>query len=296
MILSMKIQKFQTNFARLSSRAENGFWSALDTILEIQRPVSLAGCRGVARALAAQERHEALRVLLLGATDMDSSELLAVLQLLLAPAEKGSAKDTARRKHASKLRSIAEQYVTAAEKASHHNPPQVDIRLVSTAACAAGAVDGFSNAQLCLHSLLAQKHDASIVAAAVSRLSVLEARDFLRYLQRWLHNYRVIIGEAELGIEGALGPITLPGLEAVVRWVGLTLDGSTARLLLRPETAAFVADLQLEVIPQVAALKRLVSVKGVIEHLQCGAPLPGGTRISSTAGRYTMEWLSLHVT
>jgi hypothetical protein len=55
-----------------------------------------------------------------------------------------------------------------------------------------------------------------------------------------------------------------------------------------------LCEVQALVRGQLGALKRLGGIKGLVEHLQCGAPLPG---VGSGGGssRYMLEWLDLGV-
>ena len=91
-----------------------------------------------------------------------------------------------------------------------------------------------------------------------------------------------------------LPDFAVPSPESVLQWLAAALDAGMSRLMLRKDAAGVISALRAEVMPQIDALRRLAKVKGAVEHLQCGAPLPAPPT-GAAAGRYTLEWLSLNV-
>jgi len=258
-------------------------------VLDKQHPHSLAGCPGLASSLAAAHHFDTLHAVLHGATDLTSGEIASVVRAIVtAPGPEAAA---ARRKYAARIRSTAAAAVEAAEKAADAGASNAG-SLVAVAACAAGTVEGFSSWQLCLHPLVAMRHDPSVLLAALRELSAAHALALLRYMLQWLRNFRTIIADCHV-VAADVSALEIPGPTTVIEWFSLILDASMARLALREESAAVLAEVQKEVAPQVAALRQLARVKGAVEHLQCGAPLPLPSQ--GAVGRYTMEWLSLRV-
>ena len=281
----------------------------MDKVLSAQHPGSLAGCPGLAASLAEAHQYPLLHVLLHNSTDVASADILAVLKTILtrtknthsggATAKGTKGKTTAasqekksRESYAHSIRKIAETMVTAAEKAVSNNASHAGT-LIATAACAAGTVEGFSSSQLCLHPLLSVRHDGAVLLTALRDLPSPCAVSLLKYLLKWVKNYRTIINDYHV-MAPDVPELAVPEPEAVLQWTASTLDGGMSRFMLRKDAAAVVSALRREVVPQVEALKRLSQVKGAVEHLQCGAPLPTPPS-GAAAGRYTMEWLSLKV-
>lgn len=257
-----------------------------------QHPNSLAGCPGLAAAMAGAHRYDLLHTLLQGATDVAAPDILAVLKNLLGPPPKEVMAVTARQHYANKIRQEAETAVGAAESAAAGSASNAD-SLIATAACAAGTVEGFSAAQLCLHPLIAARHDGAVLINALRGLPALHAVRLLKYLLSWLRNYRRVINDYYV-MAPDLPELAVAPPEAILQWTSAAIDASMSSLMLRKDAAAVIAALQAEVGPQISGLRRLAQVKGAVEHLQCGAPLPAPPS-GSAAGRYTLEWLSLKV-
>jgi len=288
---------------------ESRHWEAVEKFLSAQHPGSLAGCRGLATSIVEAHQYPLLHLLLHNATDVAASDILAVLKSVLArgtTANKTIAKGgiatpegkvatsakKARESYANSIRKIAETTVVAAEKAVSSNGSHAGT-LIATAACAAGTVESFSSSELCLHPLLSISHDGAVLVTALRDVPSPCAVALLKYLLKWVKNYRTIINDYHV-MAPDLPELAVPEPEAVLQWTAAALDGGMSRLMLRKDAAGVVSDLRREVAPQVEALRRLAQVKGAVEHLQCGAPLPAPPS-GAAAGRYTMEWLSLKV-
>ncbi len=198
----------------------------------------------------------------------------------------------AREAYALSIRKVAETTITAAEKAVSSNASHAGT-LIATASCAAGTVEGFSSTQLCLHPLLSVRHDGAVLLTALRDLPAPCAVALLKYLLKWVKNYRTIINDYHV-MAPDVPELAVPEPEAVLQWTAAALDGGMSRFMLRKDAAGVVFELRKQVVPQVEALKRLAQVKGAVEHLQCGAPLPAPPS-GAAAGRYTLEWLSLKV-
>lgn len=274
----------------------------MDSVLSAQHPGSLAGCPGLAASIAEAHQYPLLHLLLHNATDAAASDILAVLKSVLTRGNnklsaKGkpttrSAEKAARESYANSIRKVAETTVAAAEKAVSSNASHAGT-LIATAACAAGTVESFSSSQLCLHPLLSMCHDGAVLVAALRDLPSPCAIALLKYLLKWVKNYRTIINDYHV-MAPDVPQLAVPEPDAVLQWTAAALDGGMSRFMLRKDAAGVVSELRREVVPQVKALRRLAQVKGAVEHLQCGAPLPAPPS-GAAAGRYTMEWLSLKV-
>lgn len=284
--------------------AESKHWGAVENVLSAQHPGSLAGCPGLAAAMAEAHQYPLLHLLLHNATDVAASDIMAVLSSVLTSGFKTTAKGTtakgkaataekkARESYADSIRKIVEGSVAAAEKAVSSNASHAGT-LIATAACAAGTVESFSSSQLCLHPLLSVCHDGAVLLTALRDLPSPCAVALLKYLLKWVKNYRAIINDYHV-MAPDLPELAVPEPEAVLQWTAAALDGGMSRFMLRKDAAGVVSELRREVAPQVDALRRLAQVKGAVEHLQCGAPLPAPPS-GAAAGRYSMEWLSLKV-
>ena len=231
-------------------------------------------------------------MLLHGATDVAAPDVLAVLKTILGAPSKEMMAVTARQQYVNNIRQEVESAVTDAETASANGASNVET-MVATAACAAGTVDGFSSAQLCVHPLLTARHDGAVLITALRGLPAAHAVRLLKYLQTWLKNYRTVINDYYV-MAPDLPNLAIASPEAILQWTSAALDASMSSLMLRKDAAGVITALQAEVGPQIKALRRLALVKGAVEHLQCGAPLPTPPS-GSAAGRYTLEWLSLKV-
>ena len=97
-----------------------------------------------------------------------------------------------------------------------------------------------SEPQVCLHPLVAIKHDASALLGALRQLSTAEALALLRYLRTLLTNYAQLVGDRFLVASGAGLPaaVVLPHPAAVLEWAGAAMDANMARLVLHREVSA----------------------------------------------------------
>ena len=178
-------------------------------------------------------------------SDAPADELAAALKSVLGRgAAAATAAQQAQRAYHEQLRAAAEAAVSAAEAAGGGEP------LLSVAACCAGAVEGFTPAQVgalahvlancgflwvllawegawlwkmlgklwpaadhfpaptclpptqqvCLHPLVAARHDSGALLGALRQLSAREALALLRYLRTLLRNYAALIGRRANGV------------------------------------------------------------------------------------------------
>lgn len=95
------------------------------------------------------------------------------------------------------------------------------------------------SSQVCLHPLVAARHDGGMLLGALRQLSAGEALALLRYLRTLLHNYAALVGDRWRGLVGVPGGLpaatVLPHPAAVVEWAGAALDANMARLVLQPQ-------------------------------------------------------------
>jgi hypothetical protein len=268
-------------------RAEHQLWDDILKLLQMHHPRSLISCGGVALAAVQAQRYDVMDALLRGAVDIEAWELAALLRELLHTSNRGNRRrDGVAVRYAKSVRQKAVLIVEAAEKKKGD---------VSLATCCAGAVDGFSAAQICLHPILTMNYESSVLLEALKQLqSPLLATRLLRYLTIWLRNYRCIIGEHHALINDS--PLPLPGLKVVVEWLSLTIDVTLSSFMLRRESDPVLLSLKEEVASHVKVSKRFLAMKGPLDHLQRGAPLSFTQRSAGVLGqRYAMEWLSLKV-
>lgn len=166
---------------------------------------------------------------------MPAGELAATLKCLLRKAP-GAEAQQAQRAYLEGARAAAEAAMAAAEAASSSGSPLGE--LLAVAACAAGAVEGFSAAQACLHPLVAARHDGGVLLAALRLLSASEAVALLRYLRCLLRNLATLVGD-NWRPAGALPAATvLPHPQLAVEWAGAAMDANMTRLVLRAEVGA----------------------------------------------------------
>lgn len=284
-MIASHLLRFDTCFC-----AEHQLWDDILKLLQLHHPRSLISCGGVALAAVQAQRYDVMDALLHGAVDIEAWELAALLrELLHANGRVDRRRDgveSPKMRHAKSVRHKAVLVVEAAEKKKGN---------ISLAACCAAAVDGFSDAQICLHPLLTMNYESSVLLDALKQLqSPVLATRLLRYLTIWLRNYRCIIGEHHALINDS--PLPLPGLKVVVEWLSLTIDVTLSSFMMRRESDAVLLSLKEEVASHVKVSKRFLMMKGPLDHLQRGAPLSFTQRSAGVLGqRYAMEWLSLKV-
>jgi hypothetical protein len=267
------------------------------SLLAVQRPTSLVGCGRAAVLLAEGHQYGTLETLLSGAVDIPEDDLAVLTRRLLSRPD--AATKHAQQAYFAGLRTRAEAAVALAEKAAAASGDTAAAalhRALAAARIAAATVEGFSPAQAALHPLLAARHDPGILTAALRRLSSAQAVSLLRYLHIWLRNHARLPADAlALASENSAagdGVVVAPTPQAVLDWICSTLDANLARLASNASAAPALVEARRTVHHQVDAMRGLSRVKGAIEHLQCGAPLP---MPPAASGRYAVELLDLRV-
>ncbi|GAB4820197.1 hypothetical protein N2152v2_007243 [Parachlorella kessleri] len=279
----------------LQAAAGLGQWDCLGELVAAQHPGSLAACPGLVPALASAHQYPLLQLLLSQASDVSAADVAGTLRGLLGRAHSDDAKQ-AQRAYLAGARAAAEAAVVAVERAAAAEGGRVPDQLLAVAACCAAAVEGFSAAQVCLHPLVAIKHDASALLGALRQLSTAEALALLRYLRTLLTNFAQLVGDRYLVAAGAGLPATvvLPHPAAVLEWAGAAMDANMARLVLHREAGQVLSEMRGLVEGQLRSLRRLSQVHGVLQQAQRGAGALPAVR-ATAAAKYTLEWLDLRV-
>ncbi|KAF8072992.1 hypothetical protein HT031_000652 [Scenedesmus sp. PABB004] len=289
----------------LDALADAQAWPVLEQLHALQPLQSLAACPGLLPALARGQQFALLRQVLRSAHDVPAEPLVAAMaHLLVQPAGEAGA----RAREARAIRAAAEAAVAEAAAAQASGHPAARARL-ALARAAAAAVDGFTPSEVLLHALLAAPVDGVEACAALRALPSAGVLRLLRLLDKWAAKYAALAlreggwagtGWSDAGLAGqpwdgpaALALLDVPAWPAVLEWGRLLLDAHLARLALLPAAAPLLRRLQLGLRQEAEATSRLVGLRGVVEHMAAGAPLPAGAEAAGS--EYTLELLDLRL-
>ncbi|XP_021285665.1 uncharacterized protein LOC110417575 [Herrania umbratica] len=137
------------------------------------------------------------------------------------------------------------------------------------------AHDGFSDAELCLHYLLASNNvDEVVLSSSLGKLSGREMMNLIRYLGKWLRKYERFPqaipcpkASSALGLKAC---DWVPKLEDVVKCLGFVLDENFSSLMLHPEFHEELKSVE-GVVSSLAFEARFCSLMAnVIEKLRAG--------------------------
>ncbi|KXZ56405.1 hypothetical protein GPECTOR_1g360 [Gonium pectorale] len=265
-------------------------WQQLGTLLSYVPQGGLYGCSDVLVAAAAAQQYDMLPRLAVCLDEVDPGPLVTALQLLLAPTTQSNL--AARRQHYASLRASAEARVAEAEAASAAGGDPAGGAL-ALAQCAAAAVDGFSFREALLHPLLAIPTDSPAVQVALRRLGGPAADALLGYLAKWLDKYTGgALGEL---VAGVVLPqeLLFPYYHQVLEWTRMTIDSHLTRLLMARGPMPALEAIEAALARAVEGTRRLVTLRGALEHIQAAAPLPSAH--IAVATQYTAEVLDLRV-
>ena len=163
------------------------------------------------------------------------------------------------------------------------------------AVAAVAAVEGFTRAELCLHSLVGVRREEAVVVEAVRQLDTQQVVALVRYLGKWMDRYA---NKLALNLAPAYKPsLPIPRLEQVVVWMGLVIDCHLARLMLLGECEKDLVEVEGSVSRFVETASLLRPILGMLGHIRANLPLPNQGNAGSEGGRaggYTVEVLSLN--
>ncbi|GFR41391.1 hypothetical protein Agub_g2030, partial [Astrephomene gubernaculifera] len=294
-------------------------WSQLSALLSMVPPGGLCGCSDVLLAVVSEHEYSLLSRLATCLDEVDPEALVSALQQLLAPTTRANL--TARQRHYQSLRAAAEARVAEAEQAAaaqqaavHQQHPSRTPRAsrggggghgsgspslaegshaLAVAQCAAAAVDGFSYREVLLHPLLAVPVDAPAVQVALRRLGAGAVEALLGYLAKWVRKYAGgAISETAASV-ALPQELLFPYYYQILEWTRMTIDAHLTRLLMTRTPLPALESLERSLRGAVAGSRRLLELRGALEHMQAAAPLPGAHMAVAT--QYTAEVLDLRV-
>ncbi|GLC35957.1 hypothetical protein PLESTB_000523300 [Pleodorina starrii] len=284
-------------------------WSQLGTLLQHVPQAGLCGCSEVMVAVAAAQQYQLLSRLATCLDEVEPAALVTALQQLLAPSTSSNLAARqqyyrALRESAAKRVAEAEQAVAAAAAAARGGADRPAARsdgggaaaaggALALAQCAAAAVDGFSYREVLLHPVLAIPADAPAVQVALRRLSAPAADALLAYLAKWVIKYTGgAIGDMAAYV-ALPQELLFPYYHQVLEWTRMTMDSHLARLLMARAPLPALESLQAALTSAVEGSKRLIMLRGALEHVNTAAPLPAAH--IAVATQYTAEVLDLRV-
>ncbi|KAG9441061.1 hypothetical protein H6P81_016915 [Aristolochia fimbriata] len=199
-------------------------WDLLETLI-LQRLIKHSSFGNLIVMLIEKKKSHLLTLCVKSATDLQPSDLLAILKYFLAIDSCGSMKEVKEEWEA--------QERTAIDKVIKKKTPlnkQVAIQLMA-------ANDGFSGSEKGLHYLFTSinTEDAAL-SWAIGELEGPEVIKLVRYLTKWLDKYEKfpqLVGAASKGISEASKGV--PSLESVVMSAGMIMDEHFSYLVLQRE-------------------------------------------------------------
>ncbi|KAK9865547.1 hypothetical protein WJX84_006003 [Apatococcus fuscideae] len=167
--------------------------------------------------------------------------------------------------------------------------------LIASASVATSVVEGFSDQEVCLHPLVAMHHDGTVLLAALSQLSQRQAVMLLRYLLQWMQHHTGLLHHpaAAAAATSSLEGSAIPQYRSILQWLGATLDAHMVSLSMYPACHQVLETLQGMTQQQLEGMDLLVGMRGMLEHIECRAPLP--TSQSMAVATYSIEVLDLRV-
>ena len=147
---------------------------------------------------------------------------------------------------------------------------------LADAVTASAELDGFTDRELCLHTLVAGPVDDAILCSALAPLSSSHALSLLSYLSKWLAKFAAR-GVTALPARSVLEPRTLlpvPALDRGVAWASACLDVHAAKLVFNDASLRVLEGMGREVAGQVRAAREAGALIGPLAHVACGGALP----------------------
>jgi hypothetical protein len=245
------------------------------------------------------------------ARQVPAAALVGALQQLLSRGT-GTEAPAAQQQYWQRLHGAAEARIAeldaaaaaALEAKKHH----VAGDCLALAKHTAAALEGFSPRQVCCHCLLAADFDNVELQAALKALGPQQLLRLMKYLSRWVELYlssgvyaeakqasssRVLLQPREAAVCKSNFDLVTPSWCRVLEWCQVVLDAQLTALALMPVAGNQLADLAAQLQQTAAGTGQLLPLKGLLEHLSAGAPLPQAA-VAANA-RYTVELLDLRV-
>ncbi|XVE56988.1 hypothetical protein DITRI_Ditri04bG0055500 [Diplodiscus trichospermus] len=216
--------------------------------------------------VAAKKRSDLLCLCVKHARNLGSAELLCILKYFLCPPKDGYPSMVNVRREWESQSLLAIEKVRPGKK--YRLAKEASILLMV-------AHDGFSDAELCLHYLLASNNvDEVILSSSLGKLSGKEMMNMIRYLGKWLKKYERFPqatpcpkASSALGLKAC---DWIPKLEDVVKCLGFVVDENFSSLMLHPEFHEELKSIE-EVVSSLAIEARFCCLMtNVIEKLRAG--------------------------
>ncbi|KAF4371520.1 hypothetical protein G4B88_008235 [Cannabis sativa] len=220
--------------------------------------------------LVASERSDLLCHCIKQASDLGSSELLAILKYFLSFSKKAASDNTM----LNVRNEWEKQALFAMEKATDKTLSVENSILAKEAAVLLMvAYDNFSSQELCLHYLLASVNiDDVVLSSAFSKLNGKEMKSLIRYLGKWLKKYerfpQAVPCQKASTLFGLKACDWVPKLEDVARCLGLVLDGNFSALVLHPGFHEELISIESVVCSLALDSRLFCSVANVIEKFE----------------------------
>ncbi|XVF09127.1 hypothetical protein REPUB_Repub07fG0064400 [Reevesia pubescens] len=216
--------------------------------------------------VAAKKRSDLLCLCVKHARNLGSSELLCILKYFLCPPKDGYISMGNVRKEWESQALLAIEKARLGKKSRLAKEASILLMV---------AHDGFSDAELCLHYLLASNNiDEVILSSSLCKLSGKEMMNLIRYLGKWLKKYerfpQAIPCPKASSAFGLKACDWVPKLEDVVKCLGFVLDENFSSLMLHPEFHEELKSIE-RVVSSLAFEARLCCLMAnVIEKLRAG--------------------------
>ncbi len=166
-------------------------------------------------------------------------------------------------------------------------------RTIFPACLAAATINGFSTKQVACHPLLGLHPDGGLLLSAAKRLHSQQLVFLLRYLLQWLENVTTL-DVMEGGVPHGIGGVRVPSLDTLLVWLAAIVDAGNLRLSSSDTALLALQSLLQEVKLQVACVKGLESLSGLLEQLgRSSTSLRRSGEIMAAPGGYTVECLDL---
>ncbi|KAK8710715.1 hypothetical protein V6N13_146028 [Hibiscus sabdariffa] len=214
--------------------------------------------------LAAKERSDLLCLCVKHAHNLGSVELLCVLKYFLCPPKDGYASMVNVRKEWESQALLAIEKATLGKKSRLAKEALVLLMV---------AYDRFSDAELCLHYLLASNNvDEVILSSSIGKLAGKELMNLIRYLGKWLKKYEGFPqaipcpkASSSLGLKIC---DWVPKLEDVAKCLRFVIDENFSSLMLHPEFCEELKSIEGVVSSLAFEARFCCSMANVIEKLK----------------------------
>ncbi|XVF50167.1 hypothetical protein PTKIN_Ptkin04bG0074000 [Pterospermum kingtungense] len=216
--------------------------------------------------VAAKKRSDLLCLCVKHARNLGSAELLCILKYFLCPPKDGYVSMVNVRKEWESQALLAIEKARLGKKSRLSKESSVLLMV---------AHDGFSDAELCLHYLLASNNvDEVILSSSLAKLSGKEMMNLIRYLGKWLKKYERFPqaipcpkASSALGLKAC---DWVPKLEDVVKCLGFVVDENFSSLMLHPEFHEELKSIEGVVSSLALEARFCCFLASVIEKLRAG--------------------------